>query len=324
MSVTSLLGPAQIRELAEQAGIRPTKTLGQNFVIDGGTVRKIVRQADVVDGERVVEIGPGLGSLTLGLLEAGADVVAVEIDPVLARLLPTTVARYLPGLERLDDEPTADGAPVVRLRDAQGRDRLTVVLSDALDVHVLPGPPPTALVANLPYNVSVPVLLTFLERFASLERLLVMVQAEVADRIAAPPGSRTYGVPSVKAAWWAAARRTATVGRSVFWPVPNVDSALVRLDRREPPSAGAAREDVFAVVDAAFAQRRKMLRSALAGVAGSAEQAVAAIAAAGVDPQARGETVDVEGFARVAAHLVATGVTFGDRSHRARPGTVGA
>ncbi|WP_448631418.1 ribosomal RNA small subunit methyltransferase A [Cellulomonas soli] len=324
MSVTSLLGPAQIRELAEQAGIRPTKTLGQNFVIDGGTVRKIVRQAEVVAGERVVEIGPGLGSLTLGLLEAGADVVAVEIDPVLARLLPGTVAAHLPGLERIDDEPTADGAPVVRLRDAQGRDRLTVVLSDALDVHVLPGPPPTALVANLPYNVSVPVLLTFLERFASLERLLVMVQAEVADRIAAPPGSRTYGVPSVKAAWWAAARRTATVGRSVFWPVPNVDSALVRLDRREPPSVGASREDVFVVVDAAFAQRRKMLRSALAGVAGSAELAVAALDAAGVDPQARGETVDVEAFARVAAHLVGSGVALGDRSLRARPGTVGA
>ncbi|GAA3796565.1 ribosomal RNA small subunit methyltransferase A [Cellulomonas soli] len=322
MSVTSLLGPAQIRELAEQAGIRPTKTLGQNFVIDAGTVRKIVRQADVVVGERVVEIGPGLGSLTLGLLEAGADVVAVEIDPVLARLLPTTVARHLPGLERVDDEPTADGAPVVRLRDAEGHDRLTVVLSDALDVHVLPGPPPTALVANLPYNVSVPVLLTFLERFASLERLLVMVQAEVADRVAAPPGSRTYGVPSVKAAWWASARRTATVGRSVFWPVPNVDSALVRLDRREPPAIPVTRGEVFAVVDAAFAQRRKMLRSALAGVAGSSEAAVTALVAAGVDPQARGETVDVEGFARVAAQLAVVARTSDDGTDRDRPGTV--
>lgn len=340
MPVTSLLGPAQIRELAEQAGVRPTKTLGQNFVIDGGTVRKIVRQADVVEGERVVEVGPGLGSLTLGLLEAGADVVAVEIDPVLGRLLPTTVARHLPGLERVDDEPTADGAPVVRLRDADGRDRLTVVLSDALDVHVLPGPPPTALVANLPYNVSVPVLLTFLERFDSLERVLVMVQAEVADRIAAPPGSRTYGVPSVKAAWWASARRTATVGRSVFWPVPNVDSALVRLDRREPPPTDATREEVFAVVDAAFAQRRKMLRSALASFAGSAEQALTAIEGAGVDPQARGETVDVAGFARIAARLALsaaaradglaapagevreTGSETRDRSDTGRPGTV--
>ncbi|MGY4643615.1 16S rRNA (adenine1518-N6/adenine1519-N6)-dimethyltransferase [Cellulomonas sp. URHB0016] len=297
MSTTALLGPAEIRELAERAGVRPTKQLGQNFVLDAGTVRKIVRQADVAAGELVVEVGPGLGSLTLGLLEADADVVAVEIDPVLARLLPTTVARHVPGLTVAE----ADGHAV--LRDAAGRDRLTVVTADALDVHRLPGPAPVALVANLPYNVSVPVLLTFLERFGSLERALVMVQAEVADRLAAPPGSRTYGIPSAKTAWYAAARRTATVGRTVFWPVPNVDSALVRLDRRQPPTTTATRQEVFAVVDAAFAQRRKMLRPALAALAGSADAAERALRAAGVDPQARGERVDVDGFARIAEQL---------------------
>ncbi|NMR20646.1 16S rRNA (adenine(1518)-N(6)/adenine(1519)-N(6))-dimethyltransferase RsmA [Cellulomonas fimi] len=278
----ALLGPAEIRDLAGRLGIRPTKTLGQNFVIDGGTVRKIVRSAQVRPGERVVEVGPGLGSLTLGLLEAGASVVAVEIDPVLARLLPETVERHLPGA------------------GAGGEGRLDVVLADALDVTDLPGPPPTALVANLPYNVSVPVLLTFLERFPSLERVLVMVQAEVADRLAAPPGSRTYGVPSAKVAWYASARRTSTIARSVFWPVPNVDSALVALERRDPPPTTASREEVFAVVDAAFAQRRKMLRSALAGIAGSSEGAVAALRTAGVDPEARGERLAIEDFARVA------------------------
>ncbi|TKR26691.1 16S rRNA (adenine(1518)-N(6)/adenine(1519)-N(6))-dimethyltransferase RsmA [Cellulomonas hominis] len=301
-----LLGPAEIRALAERAGIRPTKTLGQNFVLDGGTVRKIVRQADVVAGERVVEVGPGLGSLTLGLLEAGADVVAVEIDPVLAGLLPETVRRHVPGAV-VDTVDLADvAAPAADVAPDPGpppHPALTVVRGDALDVRALPGRAPTALVANLPYNVSVPVLLTFLERFPSLERVLVMVQAEVADRVAAPPGSRTYGVPSVKAAWYASARRTATVGRSVFWPVPNVDSALVRLDRREPPATTATREQVFAVVDAAFAQRRKMLRSALGTLAGGAEAATRAITAAGVDPQARGEALDVTAFARVAERL---------------------
>ena len=300
MTVT-LLGPAQIRDLAERAGVRPTKTLGQNFVLDAGTVRKIVRQAGVEPGMRVVEVGPGLGSLTLGLLEAGADVVAVEIDPVLARLLPSTVAEHA----GLHADATSSDEPVV-LRDDEGRARLTVVLQDALEVTALPGEPPRALVANLPYNVSVPVLLTFLERFDSLDHALVMVQAEVADRLAAPPGSRTYGVPSAKAAWYAHVRRTATVGRSVFWPVPNVDSALVRLDRREPPTTSATRLEVFEVIDTAFAQRRKMLRAALAPLFGSNEAAVAALAAAGVDAQARGETVDVEGFARVAEQLAGT------------------
>lgn len=299
----ALLGPAEIRDLAGRLGVRPTKTLGQNFVHDGGTVRKIVRVADVGAGERVVEIGPGLGSLTLGLLEAGASVVAVEIDPVLARQLPVTVAAHVPDLG----------------------DRLEVVGADALDVTSLPGEPPTALVANLPYNVAVPVLLTFLERFDSLERVLVMVQAEVADRLAAPPGSRTYGVPSVKAAWYASARRAGTVGRAVFWPVPNVDSALVALDRREPPVTTATREQVFAVVDAAFAQRRKMLRSALAGIAGSSAASADALEAAGVDPQARGETLDVVAFARIAEHLPAVAGRRGSpRAAGGRPGTVDA
>lgn len=300
-----LLGPAEIRALAERAGIRPTKTLGQNFVLDGGTVRKIVRQADVVAGERVVEVGPGLGSLTLGLLEAGADVVAVEIDPVLGALLPDTVRRHVPGVV-VDsvDLPDVVAGPVGEPDPGPpAHPSLTVVRGDALDVHALPGRAPTALVANLPYNVSVPVLLTFLERFPTLERVLVMVQAEVADRLAAPPGSRTYGVPSAKVAWYASARRTATVGRNVFWPAPNVDSALVRMDRREPPSTTATREQVFAVVDGAFAQRRKMLRSALAPLAGGSEPAVRAITAAGVDPQARGEALDVTALARVAEQL---------------------
>jgi len=279
----ALLGPAEIRELADRLGLRPTKTLGQNFVIDGGTVRKIVRSARILAGERVVEVGPGLGSLTLGLLEAGASVVAVEIDPSLARLLPATVAAHLPGHAPLD-----------------------VILADALDVTELPGPAPTALVANLPYNVSVPVLLTFLERFPSLERVVVMVQAEVADRLAAPPGSRTYGIPSAKVAWYASARRTSTISRSVFWPVPNVDSALVSLERREPPATTASRRDVFAVVDAAFAQRRKMLRSALATLAGSAEASVRALVAAGVDPQERGEQLAIDDFARIAQALADT------------------
>ncbi|MCC2322673.1 16S rRNA (adenine(1518)-N(6)/adenine(1519)-N(6))-dimethyltransferase RsmA [Cellulomonas xiejunii] len=311
MSAITLLGPAEIRALAQRAGIRPTKTLGQNFVLDGGTVRKIVRQAGVEAGERVVEVGPGLGSLTLGLLEADADVVAVEIDPVLARLLPGTVQAHVPGLT-LDASAATAEVPTVVLRDDAGRARLTIVTQDALTVTALPGPAPTALVANLPYNVSVPVLLTFLERFDSLERGLVMVQAEVADRLAAPPGSRTYGVPSAKVAWYAAARRTATVGRAVFWPAPHVDSALVRLDRREPPAATVSRQEVFAVVDAAFAQRRKMLRSALAGVAGSSAAAETAVRAAGLDPQVRGEQVDVVGFARIAEAL-----------HAARPATPG-
>ncbi|MFI8525379.1 16S rRNA (adenine(1518)-N(6)/adenine(1519)-N(6))-dimethyltransferase RsmA [Promicromonospora sukumoe] len=276
---SALLGPAEIRDLAGRLGVRPTKTLGQNFLHDGGTVRKIVRTAGLKPGERVVEVGPGLGSLTLGLVEAGASVVAIEIDPVLAGQIADTVRTRVPGAD------------------------FEVVLSDALDVTELPGEPPTALVANLPYNVAVPVLLTMLERFDSLERVLVMVQAEVADRIAAVPGNKIYGIPSVKAAWYASARRAGTIGRNVFWPAPNVDSALVYLERREPPTTTASRRQVFAVVDAAFAQRRKTLRAALSGVFGSGAAAEAALRAAGVDPGARGETLVVEQFARIAEQL---------------------
>lgn len=279
-----LLGPSQVRALADRLDVRPTKALGQNFVVDPGTVRRIVRVAKLTPGERVVEVGPGLGSLTLGLLEAGAEVVAVEIDPVLAEQLPATVAERLP----------------------EAAARLTVVGADALRVTELPGPPPTALVANLPYNVAVPVLLAFLERFGSLDRALVMVQAEVADRLVAPPGSRTYGIPSVKAAWYADARPAGAVGRAAFWPVPRVDSALVALERRDPPPGD--RDRVFAVIDAAFAQRRKMLRSALAGVAGTSAVAAEALGRAGVEPTARGERLTVTQFAAVARALAEAGV----------------
>ena len=283
-----LLGPADVRALSQALGVRPTKTLGQNFVHDAGTVRRIVRAAGVRNGETVLEVGPGLGSLTLAILEAGASVIAVEIDPPLAQALPVTVAQRMP--------------------EAAGR--LRVVGADALSIDgpaslwLADGDPlPTRLVANLPYNVAVPVLLTLLAALPSLESVTVMVQAEVADRLAAGPGSKVYGVPSVKAAWYASARRTITIGRTVFWPVPNVDSALVELVRREPPSTRASREAVFAVVDAAFAQRRKTLRQALAGLAGSPQAAEAAIRAAGIDPTRRGETLDVHDFAALAEAL---------------------
>jgi 16S rRNA (adenine1518-N6/adenine1519-N6)-dimethyltransferase len=282
-AAVSLLGASDVRALASRLGVRPTKTLGQNFVHDAGTVRRIVRTAGVRPGERILEIGPGLGSLTLALLEAEADVVAVEIDPPLAAALPETVAEFA---------PAATG-------------RLQVVESDAMrlaDPGLLPGEPPTALVANLPYNVAVPVLLTALEHLPSLERVLVMVQAEVADRLAAGPGSRTYGVPSAKAAWWTHAERAGTIGRQVFWPVPNVDSALVRLSRRDrSPAPAELRVATFAVIDAAFAQRRKTLRSALATWAGSAAAAEEIVSAAGVDPSERGERLGVEDFAAIAA-----------------------
>ncbi len=278
--VPELLGPAEVRELAARLGIRPTKTLGQNFVIDPNTVRRIVRAAEVGAGDHVVEVGPGLGSLTLGLLPEAASVTAVEVDEVLAGQLAATVARHAPSYA----------------------DRLTVVTADALRLETLPGPEPTALVANLPYNVSVPVLLHLLERLPSLRRVLVMVQAEVADRLAAAPGSKVYGVPSVKAAWYADVRRAGAVGRTVFWPAPNVDSGLVAMTRREPPVTPASRAEVFAAVDAAFGQRRKTLRAALAGWAGSADAAEAALRAAGIDPRTRGEALGVVEFARLAAH----------------------
>lgn len=279
--MSALLGPADIRALASELGIRPTKTLGQNFLHDANTIRRIVRTAELEPGERVLEVGPGLGSLTLGLLEAGHPVVAVEIDPALARALPITVAARL---------PEAD---------------LTVIESDALAVTELPSPTPTALVANLPYNVAVPVLLHLLATFPTLRTALVLVQAEVADRLAAAPGSKVYGVPSVKARWFGDVSRAGAVGPAVFWPVPNVDSGLVRLVRREPPDTTASRQQVFAVVDAAFAQRRKMLRSALAPWAGSPAAAEAALTAAGVAPTARGETLDISQFAAVAEARIA-------------------
>ena len=273
-----LLGAGDIRELAQFVGVRPTKQLGQNFVVDANTVRRLVRLAQVGPADVVLEVGPGLGSLTLGLLATGAEVVAVEIDPALARQLPDTVARYQPGRV---------GA-------------LSVVEADALRVVELPRKP-SALVANLPYNVAVPVVLHVLETFDGLTRGLVMVQAEVADRLVAPPGSRTYGVPSVKFAWFARGLRAGAVPASVFWPVPRVESGLVSFTRHAPPPTTATRQEVFACIDAAFAQRRKTLRAALAGWAGSAGQAEQILRDAGVDPSARGESIDVSAFARIAA-----------------------
>ena len=278
-----MLDPSAVRALVRELGLRPTKQRGQNFVVDANTVRRIVRLAEVGPDEVVLEVGPGLGSLTLGLLEAAGSVLAVEVDEVLARQLPVTVAARLP-----------DRA-----------DRLTVVVADAMRVATLPLAP-HALVANLPYNVAVPILLHLLDAFDSWDRGLVMVQAEVADRLAAPPGSRTYGVPSVKLAWYAEVARVGSVPATVFWPVPNVESGLVELHRRPRPATSASRAQVFAVVDAAFGQRRKMLRSALAGLAGSAAAATAALAAAGIDPAARGETLDVAAFARLAEALTKT------------------
>jgi 16S rRNA (adenine1518-N6/adenine1519-N6)-dimethyltransferase len=244
-------------------------------------VRRIVRASGIGADDVVLEVGPGLGSLTLALLAVARRVVAVEVDPVLAGALPGTVSTYAP---------------------AQAA-HLEVVEADALAVREVPPPAPTALVANLPYNVAVPVLLHLLALVPTLERGLVMVQAEVAERLAAPPGSKVYGVPSVKAAWYADVRRAGSVGRSVFWPAPNVDSGLVAWERREPPATTASRTEVFAVVDAAFAQRRKALRSALKPLAGSADAAERALASAGIDPLTRGEQLDVAGFARIAEAL---------------------
>jgi 16S rRNA (adenine1518-N6/adenine1519-N6)-dimethyltransferase len=278
---SELLGVADIRLLANRIGLRPTKALGQNFVHDANTIRRITRIADLAPGEVVLEVGPGLGSLTLGLLDEGARVVAVEVDPRLAAALPETIRERAPGLAKY----------------------LTVIARDARRLDTPLDPPPTALVANLPYNVAVPVLLHLLELLPSIRHGLVLLQSEVADRLAAPPGSRVYGGPSVKTAWYARADRAGAVPRSVFWPVPNVDSGLVRLVRTEPPPlpAGVDRADVFAVIDAAFAQRRKMLRSALAAWAGSVTAAESVLMRAHVDPRVRAETLDVAAFARIAS-----------------------
>lgn len=273
----SLLGPAEIRALAADLDVTPTKKWGQNFVIDPNTVRRIVRVADVA-GKRVIEVGPGLGSLTLGLTEAGCEVVAIEIDPRLASQLPKTFAQRQP--------------------EAQ----LTVIQADAMTVSELPFEP-EALVANLPYNVSVPVLIHLFEAFPSIHRALVMVQAEVGYRIAAKPGSKIYGAPSVKASWWGNWAVEADVSRQVFWPVPGVDSVLVGFRPGDVPGDEALRRRTFAVVDAAFGQRRKMLRGALSGLFGSSAAASDALVAAGVDPTLRGESLTLEPFIEIARQL---------------------
>ena len=278
-----LLGPAEIRNLAEVLEVTPTKKLGQNFVHDANTVRRIVQTAGVRSGETVLEIGPGLGSLTLGLLEAGATVIAVEIDKRLAAQLPHTAGIMQPG------KP------------------LTVVTEDALRVTELPGDP-VRLVANLPYNISVPVLLHLLEHFDSLQSGIVMVQSEVGHRLAAGPGSKVYGAPSVKAAWYGHWRTAGQVSRMVFWPVPNVDSVLVGFERADVPGTESERVATFTLVDAAFQQRRKMLRQSLSSVlGGTSANATAVLEAAGVDPQERGEQLTVADFLRVARAAAAAG-----------------
>lgn len=284
-----LLSAADVRRIAAELDLRPTKQWGQNFVIDPNTIRRIVQAADVTADEHVLEIGPGLGSLTLGLLDAAAAVTAVEIDPVTAARLPRTAAEFRPG---------AEDALAVLHADA-------MTLSEQALAEVRPAAAaggPTALVANLPYNVAVPVLLHALAVLPGLRHGLVMVQEEVADRLAAGPGSRVYGVPSAKAAWYAEVRKAGTIGTQVFWPAPRIHSGLVAFTRREPPAGGASRREVFAVVDAAFAQRRKTLRAALASWAGSPQAAEDALVAAGVDPRARGEALDIAAFARIAEH----------------------
>jgi len=273
----TLLGAAQIRELAAQLDLKPSKSLGQNFVIDSNVCTKIVRTAGVTKDDIALEIGPGLGSLTLAMLEIAKSVIAVEIDPRLAQQLPITVAQHF-------EHP----------------ENLTVINKDALAVNELPVEP-TVLVANLPYNVSVPVLLHLLEKFPSIRTGVVMVQAEVADRLAAKPGGKEYGIPSVKAAWWADVKNVGTVSRSIFWPAPNVDSKLVGFTRRETAGSEESRAKVFTIIDAAFAQRRKMLRSALSSLYGSSSAAEAILIKAGIDPTLRGEGLQIESFCKIAA-----------------------
>jgi 16S rRNA (adenine1518-N6/adenine1519-N6)-dimethyltransferase len=279
-AVPRLLGAAEVRTLAARLDLHPTKQRGQNFVIDPNTVRRIVRESAITAEDVVLEVGPGLGSLTLALLEVAGRVVAIELDDKLASLLPETIATFAPGQA----------------------DRFEVVLADALRVDAVPGPPPTALVANLPYNVSVPVLLHLMALLPSLRHGLVMVQAEVADRLAATPGSKVYGVPSVKAAWYADVRRAGAVGRNVFWPAPNVDSGLVAWTHRPPPTTTVSRERVFTIVDAAFAHRRKALRGALRNIA-PGDAVDAALAQAGIEPLTRGETLTIHDFVRLAEAL---------------------
>jgi 16S rRNA (adenine1518-N6/adenine1519-N6)-dimethyltransferase len=272
----TLLGAAQIRELAEAIGLKPAKALGQNFVIDSNVCKKIVRIAGVTSTDIALEIGPGLGSLTLALLEEAASVIAVEIDPRLAQQLPLTAAIH-----------------------SERADQLTVINQDALGISTLISDP-TVLVANLPYNVSVPVLLHLLEKVPTLRSGVVMVQAEVADRLAASPGSKDYGIPSVKSAWWAQVKGAGSVSRSIFWPAPNVDSKLVSFTRRATPGDEAMRKKVFTIIDAAFAQRRKMLRSALSSLYGSSALAEEILIQAGIDPTLRGEALEISGFCAIA------------------------
>jgi 16S rRNA (adenine1518-N6/adenine1519-N6)-dimethyltransferase len=269
-----VLGAGEIRELAEKLEIRPTKKLGQNFVIDPNTIHRIVAAAQLDPTEVVVEIGPGLGSLTLGILEVVDTVVAVEIDERLASELPKTIARHAPGKN------------------------LELVAADALKIRALPKAP-TALVANLPYNISVPVLIHFLETFPSIRHGLVMVQAEVAHRLAASPGGKEYGVPSLKMAWFGPARLAGNIGRNIFWPVPGVDSALVYFERERTGDL-ELQQSVFEVIDQAFLQRRKTLRQALANWAGSPSRAEEILLSAKIDPQARGEQLGIESFIEIA------------------------
>ncbi|MGV0325642.1 16S rRNA (adenine(1518)-N(6)/adenine(1519)-N(6))-dimethyltransferase RsmA [Corynebacterium confusum] len=286
----TLLGPQEIRQLAQQLEVTPTKKWGQNFLLDPNTIRRIVAAAEVGPADRVIEVGPGLGSLTLGLVGQAAQVTAVEIDPRLAGQLPKTVAE----------------------RDPAKAAKLAVVEKDALKITAGELGEPTALVANLPYNVAVPVLLHLLAAYPSIERVLVMVQLEVAQRLAAQPGSKIYGVPSVKASFYGKVRQAGTIGRNVFWPAPNIESGLVRIDCYRPsqapwPVTEEARAKLWPVVDAAFAQRRKTLRASLSGHFGSANAAEEALRAAGIDPRQRGEKLGVEDFARLAGIAGQTG-----------------
>lgn len=272
-----LLGAAQIRELAAALDLKPSKSLGQNFVIDSNVCTKIVRVAGVTQADIALEIGPGLGSLTLALLQSAASVVAVEIDHRLATQLPITVSEHF-----------------------ESPQNLTVINKDALALSELPVQP-TVLVANLPYNVSVPVLLHLLEKFPTINSGVVMVQAEVADRLAGKPGTKEYGIPSVKAAWWADVKGAGSVSRSVFWPAPNVDSKLVSFTRRATPGDETLRKKTFAIIDAAFAQRRKMLRSALSSTYGSSAAAELVLQSAGINPTLRGEALEITDFCAIAS-----------------------
>jgi 16S rRNA (adenine1518-N6/adenine1519-N6)-dimethyltransferase len=277
--MSNLLGAAEIREIAERIGVRPTKKLGQNFVVDANTCRKIVKSAGIGATDVALEIGPGLGSLTLAMMESAKEVIAIEIDDRLSAELPETAKRH--------------GFDI---------SKLTIINEDAMNISTLPIEP-TVLVANLPYNVSVPVLLRYLELFPTLRSGVVMVQSEVADRLVAKPNSKTYGSPSVKATWWADLTSAGTVSRSIFWPVPNVDSSLVRFVRHQSAGDEALRKVVFKIIDAAFAQRRKMMRAALSDMCGGSAAASSIIEASGIDPTIRGESLELADFIKIAITL---------------------